>query len=139
MDPHESLQEAGAGVKQDSLHPAGRERIAAGNVDGEGFMPAVHQLRAVPALMDLVGHGFPNGCPFGPRGGQDVLDLQIPDRFENCVTAIQMIFQVSASLAALMVRPSLTLGRDHRTTDSHKQSDLRWPRRRPLSQREYQA
>ena len=37
------------------------------NLDGEGFMPAIHEFGAVDAAFNLVGHRFPNRRPLGAR------------------------------------------------------------------------
>ena len=65
MDAHIALQQTGARVKQNALHFACDHRVSGGDVDGQRFMPDIHENWAAIARLLLVGHGFPYRRPFG--------------------------------------------------------------------------
>ena len=82
MDTHGTLQQAGARVQQHGLHPPGGQRVARRDVDGERFVPHIQELGTVLFPVNLVGHGFPDGRPFGARRGQDVLNSELAECFD---------------------------------------------------------
>src|SRR5690606_12559265 len=98
----------GAGMQQNGLHLAGRERVAGGDVDRERLVPAVHEFRPGLALLGLLGHRLPDRGPFGARGRQDVLHPEIPDAFEDGVAAVERVLHVSVTpLSSLTAAPMM--------------------------------
>jgi hypothetical protein len=54
--------------------------------------------------VNLVGHGFPDGRPFGTRRGQNVFDTELSECFDQGFAAIELIFHVcSPELFFLLV------------------------------------
>src|SRR5919106_4015969 len=79
-------------MQQYALHPTGGQRVARGHVDGECFVPHVQKLGAFLAPVDLVGHGFPDGRPFGARRGQDVFNSELAECFDYGAAAVEPVF-----------------------------------------------
>ena len=98
---HQALQKSRAGVQQNGLHLTGRERVAGGDVDRESLVPAIHEPRAVHALLDLLGHRLPYRGPFRARGGKDVLHPEIANGLENGVAAVERVFHGAVSVSSL--------------------------------------
>ena len=71
---------------------AGGQCVARGHVYGERFVPHVQKLGAFLTPVDLVGHGFPHGRPFGARGGQDVIDSELAESFDYGFAAVEPVF-----------------------------------------------
>ena len=93
-DRHGALQQAGAGMEQHGLHPAGDMRVSCGHGDRDRFVAAIEVSRAGRATLVLTRHRFPERGPFGTRRGDHVFDVQIAECFEDCLAAVVIIFQV---------------------------------------------
>ena len=92
VDTHGALQQARACMQQHALHPAGGQGVARGHVYGERFVPHIQELGALLTPVDLVGHGFPHGRPFGARRGQDVIDSELAESFDYGFAAVELVF-----------------------------------------------
>ena len=89
---HRALQEADAGMDQHGLRPAGHQRVAGRHVDGEGLVPAVDIGRA-GAVAGLLPHQrFPDRRPFRSRRRQNVVDLELAERFQDRFPAVHVVF-----------------------------------------------
>ena len=89
VDAHGSLHYAYAGVQQHGLHPPGHAGVAGGHRHGQGLVPAVDVGRAGPLFQLLAGQRLPYRGPLGAGGRYDVVNVQVPQGFENGVPAVQ--------------------------------------------------
>ena len=88
VDAHATLEQAHTSVEQDGLHLARDPGVAQGHIHGEGFVPAVDVGWAIHLVYLLAGQGLPYGRPFRPRGGDDVVNAQVAEGFQDSVAAV---------------------------------------------------
>ena len=93
-DRHGALQQAGAGVEQNGLHPARDVRVSRGHGHGDRFVAAIQVNRPGGAALLLTRHRLPERGPFESRRGDHIFDIQIAECFEDGLAAVVIIFQV---------------------------------------------
>ena len=87
-----SLQHAGGSVKQDGLWPPGHHRVAGCDIDREGFVPALDELRPGARIDPLPGQRLPDRRPFRSRRRHDVFDPEAAERLDDRLAAVRLVF-----------------------------------------------
>ena len=89
VNAHRPLHHPDAGVEQDGLHPAGHAGVAGGHRHRQRLMPAVDVGRPRLLVHLLPGQSLPHRRPLGTGRGDDVVYVQVSQRFEDGVAAVQ--------------------------------------------------
>ena len=88
MDAHTALQQTYPRVEQDGLQLAGHPGIAQCHIHRQGLVPAVDVGGAGRFVDFLSGQRLPNRRPLGAGRGDDVVNTQVAEGFQDGVSAV---------------------------------------------------